>query len=217
MNFADILKSKPHNSRQMDRYIRFIKSRSSNGGYVEKHHICPKAKSLFPEYKSFKEFPWNRIELSAREHFIAHLLLWKAYGGSQTVAITRMIHAGSAKIPGSRMYAKLREDFSKEISKINKGRPKPPRSAEHIKNLSKPRVKKWSEESRQRAADAKKGITFSQEHRDGIAKARLGKLHSEKAKRNMAAAQLGSKATEETKAKMRESQRLAWQKRRVGA
>lgn len=215
MTYEDILRSKPHNPRYLQRYVDFIRSRAPSTGPVEKHHICPKAKSLFPEYKSFSANPWNRIDLTPREHYIAHLLLWKAYGGSQAIAISRMIHASKIEVKSSRIYEQVRADHANEISRLHRGRPKPPRSAEHIKNLSKPRVKRWSEESKEKARLAKVGKPFSEEHRKNIAQSRMGKTHSEDAKKNMAKAQLGSKASEETKAKMRESQRLAWERRRA--
>lgn len=35
--------------------------------YTEKHHILPK--SIFPQFSSFKEHPWNMARLSAKAHF----------------------------------------------------------------------------------------------------------------------------------------------------
>jgi hypothetical protein len=67
----NILSSKPHNSHYLKRYIWFIEScRILNEdyiGYTEKHHICPKAKDLFPEYKSLKKHPWNKVVLTPRQ------------------------------------------------------------------------------------------------------------------------------------------------------
>ena len=106
MNIYEILSSKPHNLHYLNRYLNFIKSCQKynnehniylksklhpDGIYMERHHICPKAKDLFPEYKSFKIHPWNQINLTPRQHFIAHLILWKVYGGSQARAIMYMI------------------------------------------------------------------------------------------------------------------------------
>jgi hypothetical protein len=54
--------------------------------YLESHHLLPKAHDMFPEYKSFKDHPWNKVRLTARQHFIAHWVLWKAFGGSQIYA-----------------------------------------------------------------------------------------------------------------------------------
>lgn len=73
--------------RNTRRYFTFIQQRSKvlKVGYVEKHHILPS--SIFPEYK--KE-AWNIVELSAREHYIAHYILMKAFGGSMSIAFNLM-------------------------------------------------------------------------------------------------------------------------------
>lgn len=93
MDIYSILASKPHNPHYLNRYWKFIQScqvanqNLSKDTYTEKHHICPKAKDLFPEYKDFKKNDWNKVVLTARQHIISHLLLWKTYGGSQTTAL----------------------------------------------------------------------------------------------------------------------------------
>ena len=92
--YIEILKSKPHNKHFLDKYIKLIKSFSYNNGNntkKEAHHILPKAKDMFPEYKSFKENPWNKILLTPRQHIICHICLAKAYpSSSQTYARFRM-------------------------------------------------------------------------------------------------------------------------------
>lgn len=45
--------------------------------YYENHHILPK--SIFPEYSDLKEYSWNGVLLTAKEHFICHLLIYKHY------------------------------------------------------------------------------------------------------------------------------------------
>jgi hypothetical protein len=52
-------------------YLSLVSS-DSDDAYTEKHHILPR--SLFPEYKNCK---WNIVKLSARKHFMAHMLLCK--------------------------------------------------------------------------------------------------------------------------------------------
>lgn len=105
MDIYEVLKTKPHSERHLARYVKFIRSRTPRSGKTEKHHICPKAMDLFPEYTSFKDHPWNRIDLSHREHYIAHLILWKAYGGSQSVAIQHMTRGIIKK---SRLYESIK-------------------------------------------------------------------------------------------------------------
>lgn len=73
--------------RAWKRYRRLIEKASYNG-YTEKHHILPKAKDCWPE---FAKNPENIVRLSARAHFIAHLLLSRALGGSQIAAFVLMV------------------------------------------------------------------------------------------------------------------------------
>jgi hypothetical protein len=85
----EILKSKPHNLHYLNRYIKFIDSCKTKNHdlsfntYFETHHILPKAKELFPEYKDLRKYKWNAIKLTARQHIVAHIMLWKVYGGTQ--------------------------------------------------------------------------------------------------------------------------------------
>lgn len=93
-----LLQSKPHNPHYLNRYWKFIQHVQVNpniGIYTEEHHILPKAKDLFPEYKAFSYHPWNKINLTMEQHLLAHLLLWKAYGGSQAYSVHYMINCST--------------------------------------------------------------------------------------------------------------------------
>lgn len=124
-----ILRSKPHNEKYLNRYIKFInwcakinegkiwKITRRNFSHIglENHHICPAAKDLFPQYKNFKKYPWNKITLTSRQHFIAHWMLWKAYGKSQTLAFMYFTSNNkflkrNTKVT-SKVYEKLKIDF----------------------------------------------------------------------------------------------------------
>lgn len=78
-----ILASRPHNPHYLTKYINFIircqKQNETYNGYTEKHHICPKADDMFPEFTSFSDNPWNCAILTTRQHYIAHLMLYKMY------------------------------------------------------------------------------------------------------------------------------------------
>lgn len=99
MDIYSILASKSHNSRYLNRYINFIrKCQHKNidyAGHTEKHHICPKAKDMFPEYKDFLQHEWNKSLLTVRQHFIAHVILIKVYPtiSSQKLALERMYYS----------------------------------------------------------------------------------------------------------------------------
>jgi len=89
MNIYSILESKPHNPHYLKRYWKFINACThKQDEYVEDHHICPKAKDLFPEHEHAE---WNSKFLTARQHITAHVMLWKAYGGSQSSALNCML------------------------------------------------------------------------------------------------------------------------------
>jgi hypothetical protein len=80
--------------RQLTRYVHFIESckvRTRNG-YTEIHHILPQ--SLFTE---FRDEDWNKLRVSAREHFIAHWILAKAVGGNQWFGAAMMVSANNPR------------------------------------------------------------------------------------------------------------------------
>ena len=124
MNIYDILMSSNGiYHRYAIRYINFIKSRPKNRNleYSEQHHILPK--SIFPEYQFNSE---NLILLTAKEHYIAHHLLYKAFPKSYS-----MLHAFWGMCNGwqdsntqdrfipkntSRIYTELKQTFSKRMS-----------------------------------------------------------------------------------------------------
>lgn len=126
MNLLQILSSKPHNSHYLNKYIKFInycKNNQTENEYIEEHHICPKASDLFPEYIDLKKNKWNSVKLTARQHIIAHVMLWKIYGGSQSQALHYMLNVqndstiefNNRTVPKSldiRYAAKLREEFN---------------------------------------------------------------------------------------------------------
>lgn len=129
MNIYSILSSKPHNPHYLDKYVRFIAACQQQNinytGYAERHHICPKAKDMFPEYASFKIHSWNCATLTARQHFIAHMMLWKVYNNqSMTFSAYYLKKIKNQKI-NSKMYEILKIKRLKFLSEyfqdVNKG------------------------------------------------------------------------------------------------
>jgi hypothetical protein len=130
----EILSTKPHNPHYLKRYIKFIKhcqTRVSNETYFETHHIAPRASDLFPELDND---PANYASLTAREHILAHVILWKTYGGSQATALHCMINNFNSDtnfylkdrvVPTAikiRYLATLREDAGIRKGEIHKNR-----------------------------------------------------------------------------------------------
>lgn len=93
----------PHKTR----YLAFIQrclARDLPNARVEKHHVLPRSLGGGDEAS-------NIIKLTLREHYLAHLILWKYYGKSMRHAFWLMSHSSkySARLT-SKEYARLRED-----------------------------------------------------------------------------------------------------------
>lgn len=85
--------------------------------YSESHHIMPKCMGGTDDKN-------NLVQLTAREHFIAHLLLLKIYPKSYGLikAVNMMcMSSGKQERSMNRMYGWLREKLSSEISMSQKG------------------------------------------------------------------------------------------------
>lgn len=90
-----------------DRLIDRAKARGSVAGYSETHHILPR--SLGGD-----DSPENLVELTAREHLIAHLLLARITDSCKMwYAIHFMCHAGGVRI-NSRLFAVVRQKHAEK-------------------------------------------------------------------------------------------------------
>lgn len=122
--YNTLLSSDKIHRRYAIRYMNFIESRPKNRNlkYSEQHHILPR--SLYPE---FEDEPLNLISLTAKEHYIAHHLLYKAFPKSYS-----MLRAFWGMCNGwqdlstqhrytpqntSRTYSELRKHVAIEMSK----------------------------------------------------------------------------------------------------
>jgi hypothetical protein len=100
-------------------YNNLISYRQSNPatGYTEKHHIVMKSMGGSNEAS-------NLVVLTGREHWIAHLLLYKIHKNSQTVCACHMMAMRSEErgidfIKNSRLYEEVRKQHASLISKHN--------------------------------------------------------------------------------------------------
>lgn len=117
----------PHVKSQyyLEKYYSFIERCKNRpvptGASTEKHHIKPV--SLFPDDE---HVPENLVVLLLREHYLAHWMLAKAYGGKMWYAFNQMkriLPQGNQK--KSALYAMSRIYISGIISKANTGRKMP--------------------------------------------------------------------------------------------
>jgi hypothetical protein len=97
-------------------YDRLISYRQEHPaqGYTERHHIIMRS-------MGGSDDPTNLVVLTGREHWIAHLLLHKIYGTSQTMYACHMMamrceERGIPYVRNSRMYEKIRKECAKLCS-----------------------------------------------------------------------------------------------------
>jgi hypothetical protein len=147
----------------------------------EKHHILPKGKHLFPEYKDLKEHPWNCVCLSLREHYICHRLLVKMTKGVQRLSCAyalRRLSSVQTKF-SSRQYEKAKLIY-REQRKLN---PSPLRGKTG---------RTWSKEERLAHSDRLKKRMSDPITKQKCSLAKTGKpgtRHSEETKRKISEAQ----------------------------
>jgi hypothetical protein len=117
--------------------------------YSERHHILPVSMGG----KNNKD---NLVDLTSREHLIAHMLLWRIYRNrSMSYALWMMSHRLGIRIT-SRMYEELRINVSKFTSERMTG-------------------KIASDETKARMSKAFTGRVFTAEHKEKISNYRKGK------------------------------------------
>jgi hypothetical protein len=83
-----LLTIKPNNPKYIKRYVNYLElceiANIDTSVYMERHHILPKASDMFPQYRNLLDNPWNGIELTAKQHIVAHIILKKAYPKSRS-------------------------------------------------------------------------------------------------------------------------------------
>ena len=181
-------------------------------GYTERHHIIPKCLGGTDEDE-------NLVNLSAREHFIVHLLLVKMHPQNLKLlyAANLMSHYKKTNI-NNRIYSWLKEKINNSPGP-NTGTTMSDLAKQKISEFNKGKV--LSEESKQKISLKNKGRKFTEEHRKKLSEAKKGKTskrinfkHSEETKKKMSAwkrsdklkqrlseVNKGKKLSEETKIK----------------
>jgi hypothetical protein len=173
--------------------------------YGENHHIIPKCFGGL----NTKD---NLVRLSAREHFIVHLLLVRLYPkGSierhkMLYAIKRLRYSKSSNNKPdititSKLYEYHRSEFSNMMSKHMK---ELPRSDEWKSNISAAKIgNKHSEETVAKCSESTKEKWKDPTYREKQQKSKIGSKHTEERKAKIGLGRRGKLHSEETKAKIR--------------
>lgn len=177
------------NMHYLQRYVKFIyaclnRNETIHLCYVmHKHHILPKADSLWPEYKNFTKHPWNMARLTTKQHTIAHWMLARALGGGMWLAYN---------------YLKRKPDLN-YLTSVD------------IEAMVNVRIVKTghevSAETREKISERIKlqHLNKTPEERLAYKLAHVGKTHSNAAKQKLREFQLGRPKSDETKRKLSES------------
>jgi hypothetical protein len=188
--------------------IEKSKNRTPTDNYMEEHHIVPLS-------MGGTDIATNLVKLTAKEHYVAHHLLYKIYRNREmTMAFMLMVNVERGgqkfKITAS-TYHKLKEDNSKVRSIAMTG------------GVSPNKGKKWSEESKAKLSASTKGRTGGNYNTPGF----QGKTHTGENKKKLSEKQKGNKNhlgiqhSDETKRMMSENRKgktkVPWTEERKAA
>lgn len=179
--------------------------------YTERHHIIPQSMGGNNDVS-------NLVDLTAREHFICHWLLYKIHKNDQMafawnmMSLTESRYHGDRKRQTSKKYEFAKKAFSKHISKVNKGRKL---SEEHRKKLSESKIgqlnpmygkshSKLHKEYLAQINSGEKNAFYGKTHTN---EARLKISESAKQRTGEKANAYGMKHSEETKERLSEMNR----------
>lgn len=203
-----LLQAKPVSIHHLNEYIELIENALRNPTtekYKENHHILPK--SMFPEYASFKEHPWNKISLPAKQHYISHELLWQAFRNRSMAYAFWAMNIVSTKDQkrymkiSPELYEELRIERARFLSETNSGENNPFYGKTHSEEeriKSSIRNKElWANEEYRKLYTGTNHPMYGKKHKkssvDKMIKTRTGKKHhSEEYKEKLSQKMTGS-------------------------
>lgn len=156
-------------------------------GYKEKHHIVPKCLGG----KDDKE---NLVELTAREHFICHMLLCEIYPDNKKLWYALFLMSIGKKTKkknnykvSARLYERLKIKHSKFLTGSKHSKITRKKMSESRKGI------KHTEESKKKMGESRKGHEmYNDEWREKISKSLKGKKRTKKQKNNIAKGMKGN-------------------------
>ena len=153
--------------------VNRAKSRVLNG-YSEIHHVLPKSLGGTDD-------PNNLVKLTAREHYICHLLLPKMTSG---VSYQKMVYAytimSGRRLYNSKKYNFYRTEYAKINSELRSGEGNGMFGANRKGEKNTFFGRKHSDETKRKISEKKKGVSISlppmsESHKRNISKAAIGK------------------------------------------
>jgi len=135
-------------------YVKTLNRSKDDGNYYERHHIVPRSLGGSNDDD-------NLVLLTAREHFLAHYLLWKFRPCSQTAhAFWCMCQweNGNRKITSSRLFEEARKAFN-----VYNRLPRGPQSEEQVKHRVELNTGKKRTEETKKKMSAKRTAYYQNE------------------------------------------------------
>jgi hypothetical protein len=153
-------------SKARSRCRKWHYEKESDGTYYERHHIIPRClggEGSFWEYKTHS----NIVLLTPKEHYIAHLLLHRAY--PTNISIQRALWAMVCFKKNSSMSSRFYEQFKQSMRVALTGR-------------------KFSDETKKKLSEAKRGKPtghiMTEEHKEKFGYANKGRSRPDLVERN---------------------------------
>ena len=180
-------------------------------GYVEKHHIIPRCMNGTDDQT-------NLIKVTAREHFMLHMLLIKMTNDKKI--ISKLVYAAwqqsrSAKYHDVKIISKTYELLKKQLSESYKGKKRKPFSASARENMRHAAIHRrrvpLSEKQREHwrsVLNNHKGRTLSEEHKQKCSASLKGRKFTEEHKNKIRLSKIGKPCPPEVIAKIKETKRL---------
>jgi hypothetical protein len=162
------------------RYNKFIESLKGQVivGRKEVHHIVPKSLGGTNDSN-------NLIALTPRQHYIAHWMLWKIYGGKMAQAFWFMNTCKRYKKMNGRRYELLKEEYRKSVSGENGywyGKKLPKEIIEKLSGENNPWYgKKHSEEAKKKMSETRKEYLKNEEVIENLRRHRANQIISKEA------------------------------------
>ena len=184
--------------KHYDKLIEKTKNRILEG-YYENHHIIPRA---FGGLNTLD----NLVKLTAREHFIAHLLLYKIQTDKRKrfQMLTACIMMKGKNSKNSKLYESARKQFSKLHSENIRGENHPMFGVSRFGKQNPFYGKTHSEEAKEKMSEKAKGLVMAKK----ISTGEIVKVTKEEFETNddLIGSTNGYKMSDETIAKMSKPQ-----------